>query len=172
VIGVFDMKTLYTQKQIEFRIKELAKEIDKAYEGKIPYIICTLIGAKKFCSMLLPLLSVSYEYDEIKLKSYKDTGSGEILYEKEPIGSWAGKDVIIIEDIVDTGNTMVFALEKMKSANSVKICTLLDKPEAREVKVDADFIGFVLEGKPFVVGYGLDYNEKFREFDEIKVYED
>jgi hypoxanthine phosphoribosyltransferase len=166
------MKTLYTQKQIEFRIIELAKEIDKAYEGKIPYIICTLIGAKKFCSKLLPLLNVAYEYDEIKLKSYGGTKAGEILYEKEPLGSWKGKDVLLIEDIVDTGNTMVFALEKMKSANSVKICTLLDKPEAREVKVEANFIGFVLEGKPFVVGYGLDYNEKFREFDEIKLYED
>lgn len=165
------MKTLYTNEQIENRIKEIAKEIDAAYQGKIPYIICILIGAKTFCNKLLPLLNVPYEYDEMKIKSYKKTKSGEILYEKEPLGSWKGKDVLIVEDIVDTGNTMAFAMEKMKDANSVKICTLLDKPAAREVDVKADFIGFSLEGKPFVVGYGLDYEEKHREFDDIKIFE-
>ena len=167
--GFKKMKTLYTQEQIEKRIQELAKEIDETYQGKIPYIICTLIGAKKFCSKLLPLLTIPYEYDEIKVKSYKKTKSGEILYEKQPLGSWKNKDVLIIEDIIDTGNTYSFIKKELKSANSIKICTLLDKPEAREIDARADFVGFKLEGKPFVVGYGLDYEEKHRELDEIKI---
>ena len=160
-----EIKVLFSQKQIEKRLDELAKQIEKDYEDKEITVLCVLKGASFFAIDLTKRIKNNMTFEFIELSSYGNatTSSGTIKTKRDIENSLAGKDVLIIEDIIDTGRTMKFLQERLKSenANTVKICTLLDKPERRVVDLVADYVGFTIPNK-FVLGYGLDYEEKYR----------
>lgn len=160
-----EIKTLFSQKQIEKRLDELAKQIEKDYGDKEITVLCVLKGASFFAIDLTKRIKNVMTFQFIELSSYGNatTSSGTIKTKRDIENSLVGKDVLIIEDIIDTGRTMKFLQERLESenANSVKICTLLDKPERRVVDLTADYVGFTIPNK-FVLGYGLDYEEKYR----------
>lgn len=160
-----EIKVLFSQKQIEKRLDELAKQIEKDYGDKEITVLCVLKGASFFAIDLTKRIKNVMTFQFIELSSYGNatTSSGTIKTKRDIENSLVGKDVLIIEDIIDTGRTMKFLLERLKSenANTVKICTLLDKPERRVVDLVADYVGFTIPNK-FVLGYGLDYEEKYR----------
>ena len=149
---------------IEKRIDELAKQIEKDYEGKEIVFLGILKGSVPFMWELAKRLKNNVIFEFIEVSSYKGTEStGKVTLHKDIKNSIEGKDVLIIEDIVDTGRTLDFLLEhlKEKNPNSVKIATLLSKPSRRVIELNVDYIGFMIEDK-FVVGFGLDYEQKLR----------
>ena len=154
-----------TEQQIQNRIKELAEQISQEYKGKIPIFIGVLNGAFIFLSDLIKTVSIDCEIDFFKLSSYGDAkiSSGNVKMLKELNCDVNDRDIIIVEDIVDSGLSIKF-IEEIFSAhtpNSMKVCTLLMKPESLKYDVKIDYIGFKIPGK-FVIGYGLDYAQKFR----------
>lgn len=160
-----DLKVFISQEQIEKRLCELAKEIEKDYEGKEITVICVMTGACFFAVNLTLKIKNSIKYEFIRLSSYEDKteSSGQVKVINNLKNSVEGKDVLIIEDIIDTGRTMDFLmkyLEKEK-AKSIKVCVLTDKPERRVVDINADYVGFTVPDK-FIVGYGLDFDNKYR----------
>ncbi len=159
-----DIKVLIDAKQLEERIKELEKQIEEDYKGKEIVLIGLLKGSIMFMAELAKNITNDVQLDFMDVSSYAGTEStGIIKINKDIRDSVEGKDVIIVEDIIDTGRTLTYILEylKQKSPNSIKIATLLSKPSRRVVKLDADYTGFEIEDK-FVIGYGLDYDEKYR----------
>ncbi len=158
-------KVVLTEEQIQARVKELGKQISKDYEGKNPLLICTLKGAIVFFSDIVRNLSVPLSMDFVRLSSYRNgTVSGEMEVKSDAVEDLAGKDIIIVEDVVDSGKTLAFFTEMLKKKNpaSIKICAFLDKPERREKDIKVDYVGFRLNCG-FVIGYGLDYAERYRE---------
>lgn len=160
-----DLKVFISQEQIEKRLCELAKEIEKDYEGKEITVICVMTGACFFAVNLTLKIKNSIKYEFIRLSSYEDKteSSGQVKVINNLKNSVEGKDVLIIEDIIDTGRTMDFLmkyLEKEK-AKSIKVCVLTDKPERRVIDINADYVGFTVPDK-FIVGYGLDFDNKYR----------
>ncbi len=145
---------------INKRVKEIANEINEEYENKAPLFLGILNGAFMFASDLFKHLTIECSITFVKLASYEGTSStGKVL---TPIGleeNINGRDIIIVEDIVDTGNTMHAFLKTLegKQPNSIKICTLLQKPDALEHDIKVDYVGFDIPDK-FVIGYGLDYD--------------
>ena len=159
-----DIKVLIDAKQLEERIKELGRQIDEDYKGKELVLIGLLKGSIMFMAELAKNITNDVQLDFMDVSSYAGTEStGIIKINKDIRDSIEGKDVIIVEDIIDTGRTLTYILEylKQKSPSSIKIATLLSKPSRRVVKLDADYTGFEIEDK-FVIGYGLDYDEKYR----------
>ena len=159
-----DIKILIDEKQLEERIKELGRQIDEDYKGKEVVLIGLLKGSIMFMAELAKNITNDVQLDFMDVSSYAGTEStGIIKINKDIRDSIEGKDVIIVEDIIDTGRTLTYILEylKQKSPSSIKIATLLSKPSRRVVKLDADYTGFEIEDK-FVIGYGLDYDEKYR----------
>lgn len=158
-------KIVLTAKQIQKRVKALGKQITKDYQGKTPLLICMLKGAIVFFSDIVRNVKLPVSMEFARLSSYRNgTTSGEMTLINDITADVKGKDVIIIEDIVDSGKTLSFfkaLLEKKKPA-SIKICAFLDKKERREVKIDVDYAAFNIDSG-FVIGYGLDYAERFRE---------
>lgn len=159
---------------METRIAEIAEQINKEYEGRNVHLICILKGSLFFTCELAKRLTVPVTIDFIQVSSYGSgtVSSGNIKIKKELDESIEGRDVIVIEDIIDSGNTLsrlVPYLQKMEPA-SLKICTLLDKPDRREADVNVDYNGFDIPDK-FVVGYGLDYDQKYRNLPYIGVIE-
>ena len=158
-------KIVLTEKQIQERVKELGKEISRDYEGKRPVIICMLKGAVVFFADVVRNLTVPLSMEFARLSSYRNaTESGEMVVVSDINEDIAGKDVLIVEDVIDSGKTLSYFLKLLKAKNpaSIKICAFLDKPERREAHVDVDYCGFRLNCG-FVIGYGLDYAERFRE---------
>ena len=158
------VNVLINESRIEKRLDELAKEIMKDYEGKQIVFLGILKGSVMFMVELAKRIKNDVSFEFIEVSSYEGTEStGNIKLNKDIKESIEGKDVLIIEDIVDTGRTLSFLLEhlKQKNPNSVKIATLLSKPSRRVIELNVDYIGFKIEDK-FVVGYGLDYNQKYR----------
>ncbi len=156
---------LLTEEVIQNRIKELAVQISQDYKEKIPIFIGVLNGAFIFLSDLIKNISINCEIDFFKLSSYGDSkiSSGNVKLLKELNCDVNGRDIIIVEDIVDSGLSIkyieeIFAKHKPKS---VKVCSLLMKPESLKYNVKIDYIGFNIPSK-FVIGYGLDYSQKFR----------
>ena len=172
-----DMKkrVLYSKDSIDRRVKELADILSHDYKGKDVVIICVLKGAFIFLADLTRYLEMTYVVDFVRLSSYgsQSESSGTVTVTKDIEVSIAGRDVIILEDIVDTGTTLVWLRNMLEKRNpaSVKICTLIDKKERRSVEIDADYVGFDL-AEGFVVGYGLDFNEKFRCLPSVYVIEE
>lgn len=159
-------KVLISNKELEQRTKELAKEISKDYEGKEPVIICMLKGAVYFFADLCKNITVPITIDFARLSSYRNgTTSGEMELIANFTAEIKDKDVILVEDIVDSGKTLAYFMEllKKKGPASITICSLLDKKERREVEVSVKYVGFEDLKCGFVIGYGLDYAEKFRE---------
>jgi len=164
------LNLLLTAEEIASIVKSLADQISRDYVGKELILICILKGAFMFLSDLIRHLRIPVKIDFVRLASYgagmKSSGLVEITKDIEtPI---EGKDVLIVEDIVDTGRTLLFLKERLSLSNphSIKICTLLDKKARREVKVAADYLGKEIEDI-FIVGYGIDFNEDYRNLPEI-----
>ena len=158
-------KVVLTEEQIQKRVKELGKEISADYEGKRPVIICMLKGAVVFFSDVVRNLTVPLSMEFVRLSSYRNaTESGEMVVVTDINEDLSGKDVLIVEDVIDSGKTLSFFLNLLKAKHpaSVKICAFLDKPERREAEVKVDYCGFRINCG-FVIGYGLDYAERFRE---------
>ncbi len=168
------LKVLLTRKQIKSRVIELAAAIERDYRDKGPLLIGVLKGSFIFLSDLVRALNIPLEIDFIRLSSYvgRDTsGRVEVIQEiRTPIGN---RDVLVVEDIVDTGLSLSFLLDhlRQKSPASLRLCALLDKPSRRRVPVSIDYLGFTIPDR-FVVGYGLDYEEKFRWLPDIRYIEE
>lgn len=165
-------KTLVSSEEITKREKELADEISKYYKEKnsVPVIVGLLKGSVPFMMGLVMKLDIDCEIDFMDVSSYSGTNSIEVRVIKDIEGSVTDRDVLIVEDIVDTGKTLekVTEMFRNKGAKEIKIVTLLDKPARREKAIEADYIGFVVPDE-FVIGYGLDYNQKYRNLPYIGV---
>ena len=162
---MIEIKTLIDEKKLHTRIDEIAKQIEEEYKGKEIILVCILKGSIFFTVDLARRIKENVKLEFIRVSSYKDgtVSTGEINMKLDLKDSIQGKDVIVIEDIIDTGRTLSYLIKylKMKKPNSVKLCALLDKPERRVVDVKVDYTGFQIPDK-FVVGYGLDWDEKYR----------
>ena len=159
-----NLKVMYEEDEIQKRIKEVAEEIDRDYEGKEVVVVSVLKGAIFFTVDLVKKMKTPIELETVQISSYSGTEStGKITLKKDLDRSIDSKDVLIVEDIVDTGHTLKFLKEYLlsKNPNSVKIAVFMDKKERRQVDVDIDYTGFVIPNK-FVVGYGFDVDEKGR----------
>ena len=159
-------KILLSEQQIQTRIQELGEILTKEYADKNPVIIGVLKGVVVFYADMIRHIQVPCQMDFMWLSSYAGTDStGKMLVRQDVTADIEGRHVLILEDIFDTGNSLEFTVNHLKKQKpaSIKICTLLDKPERRRagVTLKADYVGFTIPNA-FVVGYGLDYNEKYR----------
>ena len=167
-------RVLISEEQLSKRVREMAAEITRDYAGKNPTMICILKGAVMFYSDLLRNIPIPLTMDFMAVSSYgnKTKSSGEVEIRKDLSTSIEGKHVIFVEDIVDSGFTLSYLTRMLSSrgAASVKLCTLLDKPARRApgITLKSDYSGFVV-GDEFVVGYGLDYAEYYRNLPYIGV---
>lgn len=164
-------RVLFSEEEIRERCEVLGKQIDKDYAGKQLLIVGLLKGSVPFMAELIKHISIDVEIDFMTVASYEGTKStGEIKIVKDLDHSVEGKTILICEDIVDTGRTLVTVKELLlsKGAEDVKIVTLLDKKARRVVEIDAEYVGFEIENE-FVIGYGLDYDQKYRNFPYIGV---
>lgn len=166
---------LYTREEIAATVKRLAAEIGRDYRGKNPILIGILKGSFMFMADLIRLLDFPLEVEFICLSSY---GCGQVSQGKVRViqglrSPIKGRDVLVIEDIVDTGLTISFLLNYLRKRKpaSLKLCALTDKPSRRQVPVTIDYHGFTVPDK-FLVGYGLDCDQKFRNLPDIRILED
>lgn len=163
---------MLTAEEIDKRVKELAAQMDRLYDGRKPVVVCVLKGSVLFFTDLIRNMKTAVELDFMAVSSYGSgtKSSGELKIGKDLACDIQGRDVLIVEDIIDSGNTL-YKLKKMLNARhpaSVNIITLLDKPERREIPMEPDYTGFVIEDK-FVIGYGLDYAEEYRNLPYVGV---
>lgn len=159
-------KVLFSEQEIQKRSIELGRQIteDCRKEGTVPLIVALLRGSVPFLAELIKHIDLDIEYDFMDVSSYQGTESvGDIRIIKDLDTSIQGVDILLVEDIVDTGKTIqtVSRMLKHKGARSVKVVTLLDKPSRREVIMKPDYVGFEVENE-FVVGFGMDFNQKYR----------
>jgi len=166
-----ELKQIYAADQIQTRVAELAAEISALYDGEDLAVVCVLKGGFMFFSDLIRRLEgPRVEVDFVRLASYgrSTASSGAVSFVKDVELSLAGKHALVVEDIIDTGHTMDFLLRQFaaRGAKSLRLAAMVDKRERREVPVNADFTGFALSGG-FIVGYGLDYAERYRELPAI-----
>lgn len=167
-------KVLFSAEEIKTRVAELGKILTEDYKNKNPLLICPLKGSIMFFSDIVREIKIPCEIDFMTVSSYNSNtvSYGEIKILKDLTENINGRHVLIIEDIIDTGLTL-YNLKKMLSGRnpeSLKICTLLDKPSRRIADIKGDYCGFVIPDK-FVVGYGMDLNEKYRNLPFIGIYE-
>lgn len=164
-----ELEILINRDDIKDRVKEVAQQIDKDYEGKNPVLISILKGSVIFLSDLLRELSVNVEIEFMDVKSYVGMENYEPEIRLDVKQELKGKDVIIIEDIVDTGVTISFikSILLSREPSSLRICSILDKPGRRKVDIAADYVGFKVPDV-FVVGYGLDINGMYRQLADIR----
>jgi hypoxanthine phosphoribosyltransferase len=159
------IEILLSEDQVQHRIQQLATQISDDYSGKQIHIICVLKGAAFFACKLAQCISVPVSIDFLTVSSYGQgtKSQGVVKMIKDATDSLEGKEVLVVEDIVDSGRTLSSLLDILKQRNpaSLRCCTLLDKPGRREVRLDPDYNGFVIPDE-FVVGYGLDYAQKYR----------
>ena len=168
------IEVLVTKEDVEKRISEMADEINRTYAGKSLHLVCVLKGGAFFMCELAKHLNMSVSLDFMSVSSYgsatKSSGVVKIVKDlDEPIKD---KDVLVVEDIVDSGRTLSYLMEMLRDRGpkSLHLCTLLDKPERRVVEVNVDYTGFQIPDK-FVVGYGLDYDQHYRNLPYIGVVE-
>jgi hypoxanthine phosphoribosyltransferase len=163
---------LISEKEIANKCKELGRQLTKEYDGRFPLAIGVLKGAMPFMSDILRYTEIPLEMDFMDVSSYGDRtrSSGEVKIVKDLDTKVEGRDLLIIEDIIDSGLTLSYLVDlfKYRKANSIKIVTLLDKPSGRTAAIKADVIGFEVPNE-FVVGYGLDYQERYRNLPFIGV---
>ena len=156
---------LITEEQLQARSAELGEELSREYKDKCPVVVGVLKGVVVFYADMIRQLKVPCQLDFMWITSYKGTESSGMNVRQDLSNDIKGRHVLILEDIFDTGNSLSFTVDLLRSREpaSLKICTLLDKPERRNpaVTLKADWVGFTVPNE-FVVGYGLDYNEKYR----------
>lgn len=164
-------RIMIDEQSIAARVNEMAARLDRLYEGKRPLVVCILKGSVIFFSDLIRHMQTPLELDFMAVSSYgAGTKTGDLVVKKDLTVDIKGRDVLIVEDIIDSGNTL-YKLKKMLIARapaSVNIVTLLDKPERREVPMEPEYTCFTIEDE-FVVGYGLDYAEEYRSLPYVGV---
>ena len=174
-MDILRKEVLYPKDVIEKRVRELAGTISRDYEGKELIVIGILKGAFIFMADLIRCLSVPCRVDFVRLASYGEgtSSSGKVVMTKDIETSIKDRDILIVEDVVDTGLTLSFLVNWLKERNpcSIKVCAFLDKRKRRRVPFEADYVGFTIDDG-FVVGYGLDFNEKARFLPDICVIEE
>lgn len=169
------LRLLFSREEIEEAVRRLGRQISSDYQGRRPLLIGVLKGAFVFLADLIRNLSIPVEVDFVRLSSYgagMET-SGVVRMGKDLEADVRGRDVIVVEDIVDTGISLKFLLEELSSRGpaSLRVCALVDKKHRREVPVEVDYVGFEIE-RGFIVGYGIDYAERYRELPEIYVLDE
>ena len=168
------IRVLLSEEEVDKRIKEIADQINKDYEGKEVHLICILKGGVFFTCELAKRLTVPVTLDFMSVSSYGSgtQSSGVVKIVKDLDQPLEGKNVLIVEDIIDSGRTLSYLIEilKKRGPKSLRLCTLLDKPERRVKDVKVDYVGFNIPDE-FVVGYGLDYAQKYRNLPYIGVVE-
>lgn len=165
-------KILVSEEEIQKRTQELGEELSAEYKDKNPLVVGILKGAIPFLSDLTKAMDVKLEMDFMDVSSYGSAmvSSGEVKILKDLDTNVEGRNILIVEDIIDSGRTLSYIIDmfKYRKAKSIKIVTLLDKPEGRVVPLEADYVGFLVPNK-FVVGYGLDFIEHYRNLPYIGV---
>lgn len=168
------VRVLLSEEEVDQRIAEIAADINRDYEGKQIHLICVLKGGIFFTCELSKRLKVPVSMDFMSVTSYgaATKSSGVVKIIKDLDEEIEGKHVLVVEDIIDSGRTLTYLLEYLRNRNpkSLRLCTLLDKPERRVVEVDVDYTCFRIPDE-FVVGYGLDYAQKYRNLPYIGVVE-
>ena len=168
------VRMMLPEEELDKRIRELGKEISEDYAGDSVYLVGVLRGAASFTCELAKRITIPVTIDFMSTSSYGagTTSSGEVVVKQDIEIPIEGRNVIICEDIIDSGNTLHFLLKlfRERKAKSVKLCALLDKPDRREVDVKVDYTGFTVPDE-FIVGYGLDYDQKYRNLPYIGVVE-
>lgn len=164
-----------TEEQVNKRIAEIGAQITEKFKGESVYLICILRGSIFFTTELAKRIDLPMEIDFMSVSSYgaETVSSGVINIKKDLDGEIEGKNVIVVEDIIDSGNTLSRLLQLFKSRNpkTLTLCTLLDKPARRETQVEVDYTGFEVPDK-FIVGYGLDWDQRHRNLPYIGIVED
>ncbi len=167
------MKVLLSHDAIQSRVREMGAEIARDYVGKEPHLVAVLKGACTFMTDLGRAIDLPLTLDYIAVSSYgaATKTSGEVQLVKDLDKGLEGRDLLVVEDIVDTGLTLNYLLKVLRARGprSVKVAALLSKPSRRLVETPVDYVGFTIEDH-FVVGYGLDYNERYRNLRDIVVY--
>lgn len=168
------INVLISEEEVDKKIRELAAKISRDYEGRDIHLICILKGGVFFMTELSKHITENCSLDFMSVSSYGNatSSSGRVRIVKDLDEPIEGQDVLVVEDIVDSGRTLSYLMEILKSRNpkSLKLCTLLDKPDRREAEVHVDYTGFQIPDA-FVVGYGLDYQQKYRNLPFIGVVE-
>ena len=168
------IRVLISEEEIEDRVQALGKQISEDYAGKQVHLICILKGGAFFMCELAKRITVPVSMDFMSVGSYGDgtASSGVVRIAKDLDEAIEGKDVLIVEDIIDSGRTLYYLIDVLKhrNPNSVRLCTLLDKPDRRVKDVKVDYVGFEIPDE-FVVGYGLDYAQKYRNLPYVGVVE-
>ena len=168
------INVLISEETVDAKIKEIGEKISKEYEGQQVHLLCILKGSVFFTCELAKRITVPVTMDFMSVSSYGDgtSSSGVVRIAKDLDETIEGKNVIVIEDIIDSGRTLSYLLEILQKRNprSMKLCTLLDKPDRRVKDVKVDYVGFEIPDE-FVVGYGLDYAQKYRNLPYIGVVE-
>ena len=158
-------KILYTQDEILKRAKEIAAEIDKDYAGEEVIVLCTLKGSLLWVADIMKNLTVDTKLDFISASSYgaSKTSAGVVKIKFDPEINMYNSNILVVEDIVDTGNTLKYVLAKLqeRGPKSIKVCTMLNKESRRTTDLHADYVGFEIDDL-FVIGYGLDFDQKYR----------
>ena len=165
-------RVLFTEEQLQARVAEIAAQIDRDYAGKQPLLVSVLRGSFVFMADLVRRITLPCTVDFMAVSSYGSgtTSSGQVKIVKDLSEQIEGKDVIVVEDILDSGNTLSYLLKLLEARHpaSIRLCTLLDKPERRTKPVAVQYSGFTIPDE-FVVGYGLDYDEKYRNLPYIGI---
>ena len=168
------IRVLLSEEEVDRRIQEIGEQINKDYAGKEVHLICVLKGGVFFMCELAKRINVPVSLDFMSVSSYGDDtkSSGVVKIVKDLDQPLEGKDVIIVEDIIDSGRTLYYLMDilKKRNPNSLRLCTLLDKPERRVKDVKVDYTGFEIPDE-LVVGYGLDYAQKYRNLPYIGIVE-
>ena len=168
------IKVLLSEEEVDARIQQVAAKISKDYAGREIHLICFLIGGVIFSCLLAKSITVPVSLDFMSVSSYGDDtkSSGVVKIVKDLDQPLIGKDVLIVEDIIDSGRTLYYLMDILakRKPKSMKLCTLLDKPERRVKDVKVDYVGFNIPDE-FVVGYGLDYAQRYRNLPFIGVVE-
>ena len=167
-------EVLISEEEIQNKVKELGKKITEDYRGKNLFLLGILKGAVPFMADIMRKIDLDLEYDFMDVSSYQGTRSlGEVRILKDISTSIVGKDILIVEDIIDTGITLNYLTKVLKSrgANSIEIVTMLSKPSRRKVDLPVKYNGFEIEDN-FVIGYGMDYDEKYRALPYIGILDE
>lgn len=168
------LTVLYSEEELAAKVEELGKQITEDYKDKDLLLLGILKGAVPFMADIMRKIDLELKYDFMDVSSYQgSTSTGEVRILKDVDESVEGKDILIVEDIIDTGNTLAY-LEKVllhRGAKSIEIVTMLSKPSRREIELDVKYNGFEIEDN-FVVGYGMDYNERFRSLPYVAILDE
>lgn len=168
------IRVMISEEDVDKRIEELGRKISEDYAGKSVHLICILKGSVFFMCELAKRITVPVSMDFMSVSSYGDgtSSSGIVKIAKDLDETLEGKDVIIIEDIIDSGRTLYYLIDVLQARKpkSMRLCTLLDKPDRRVRDVKVDYVGFAIPDE-FVVGYGLDYAQKYRNLPYIGIVE-